>query len=221
MVIDAAGSARKGAEVPIACCEHAWAIGPDGVAYGTVHRFNDPSTMDLVAVSLAGVPDGFRPTTIDGNVSGPVFDAAGLIRVTVGSPSRARGEDPGLRWPASGASRLERPGDRGDERLVGRRSRLPRAADRRRGRDGIHRELGHTSRPTSSHSTRAADGSPAGRTTPTAGSRRPVPARPATRVAVDSGGPGDRTGQHPPPRPRSAERVLAAAASSLSGPTAA
>ena len=35
VVIDAAGTARKGAEVPIACCEQAWAIGPDGVAYGT------------------------------------------------------------------------------------------------------------------------------------------------------------------------------------------
>ena len=41
--------------------------------------------MDLVAVSLAGVPDGCPPT-IYGNVSRPVFDAAGLIRVTVGSP---------------------------------------------------------------------------------------------------------------------------------------
>ena len=87
VIIDAAGTARKGAEVPIACCEQAWAIGPDGVGYGTIRHFNDPATMDLVAVSLAGVPDGFLPPTIYGNVSRPVFDAAGLIRVTVGSPA--------------------------------------------------------------------------------------------------------------------------------------
>ncbi len=65
-----------------------WAIGPDGVAYGTERHFTFPvagTTSELTAVGPAGVPGGF-PVAIDGIASGPAFDAAGRIHLTVGSP---------------------------------------------------------------------------------------------------------------------------------------
>jgi hypothetical protein len=43
------------------------------------------TTSELEAVGPAGIPDGF-PVAIDGIASGPAFDAAGRIHVTVGSP---------------------------------------------------------------------------------------------------------------------------------------
>jgi hypothetical protein len=82
------GTVTTGTEVPFAreCCLDTWAIGPNGVAYGTTHVFSDvAATSELLAVGPTGAPAGF-PIAIDGNVSAPVFDAAGRIYLTVGSP---------------------------------------------------------------------------------------------------------------------------------------
>ncbi len=93
VTVAADGTVRSGAQVPFVedCCRDTWAVDPSGVAYGTVHHISDGSTAptsELAAVSFAGVPAGF-PVAIDGLASGPAFDAAGRIHVTVGSPLKA------------------------------------------------------------------------------------------------------------------------------------
>ncbi len=83
------GTISQGAQVPFPfdCCNDTWAIGPDGVAYGTNHQLAGPApTSELSAVSLAGLPSGF-PVKIDGVASGPSFDASGRIHLTIGSPA--------------------------------------------------------------------------------------------------------------------------------------
>lgn len=87
------GATQAGVQVPFTdeCCLDTWAVGPDGVAYGTVlHNSETParSTSELTAVGPAGVPGGF-PAAIDGIASKPAFDAAGRIHVTVGVPFQA------------------------------------------------------------------------------------------------------------------------------------
>jgi hypothetical protein len=86
------GTARDGANVAYGtdCCSDTWAIGPDGVAYGTVHHVADTAagtSSGLEALGPAGVPAGF-PVGIEGIASKPAFDAAGRIHVTVGTPFR-------------------------------------------------------------------------------------------------------------------------------------
>jgi hypothetical protein len=70
-----------------------WAIGPDGVAYGTFQAFADGSTPKeayakaksaLFAVGSAGIAAGF-PIGISGWASQPAFDGAGRVHLVVGS----------------------------------------------------------------------------------------------------------------------------------------
>jgi hypothetical protein len=92
--VDVNGAIRIGVRVPrvdTSCCGERWAVGPDGVAYGVVHRSSDASigpTSELLAVSVAGVPAGF-PVSIDGIASEPAFDVAGRIHVTVATVTAA------------------------------------------------------------------------------------------------------------------------------------
>jgi hypothetical protein len=88
VTVAADGTVRNGVKVPFtaACCLETWTVGPDGVAYGTVHEFGETTaTSELSAIAIDGVPSGF-PVAINGAASGPAFDAAGHIHVTVGSP---------------------------------------------------------------------------------------------------------------------------------------
>jgi len=97
VTVAADGTVRHGAKVPFVnvCCGDSWAVGPDGVAYGSNHQFGDspsaPKSSELLAVNFAGVPAGF-PIAIDGLASEPAFDQAGRIHVTVatevGGPAR-------------------------------------------------------------------------------------------------------------------------------------
>ena len=71
------------------CCIDTWVVGPEGVAYGTVHHFADTragARSELVAIGATGVPAGF-PVAIVGSASRPTLDAAGLIHMTVGTPN--------------------------------------------------------------------------------------------------------------------------------------
>jgi len=90
VTVAADGTVGAGAKVQYgaACCIDTWAVGPDGVAYGTIHHFADTlggATSELAAVGPGGVPAGF-PVAIDGLASEPAFDSAGWIHVTVGTP---------------------------------------------------------------------------------------------------------------------------------------
>jgi hypothetical protein len=90
--IAADGSVRGGARIAYGtgCCSDTWAVGPDGVVYGTVHYFTDTragARSELVAIGPAGVAAGF-PVAIDGSASEPVTDGAGRIHVTVGTPGQ-------------------------------------------------------------------------------------------------------------------------------------
>ena len=88
--IAADGATRSGTPVPgiEMWCGGTWAVGPDGVAYGSMHEVGDspaaPKSSVLVAVRFDGARAGF-PVKIDGIASGPAFDAAGRIVVTVSS----------------------------------------------------------------------------------------------------------------------------------------
>lgn len=84
--VAADGTSRRGAEVEFACCEHSWAIGPDGTGYGTTHRDWETSVKtDIEAFGAGGLLPGW-PITIDGNVSELAFDAQGRVYAVVGSP---------------------------------------------------------------------------------------------------------------------------------------
>lgn len=86
MTVAADGAVRNGTKVPfVICCDQRWAIGPDGVAYGSINQYGEdasaPKSSEFLAVSFAGASVGF-PIAIDGLASEPAFDAAGLIHVT-------------------------------------------------------------------------------------------------------------------------------------------
>ena len=86
MRVAADGAVRNGTKVPlVSCCDQRWAIGPDGVAYGSINQFGGapsaPKSAELLAVGFAGPSAGF-PIVIDGLASEPSFDAAGRIHVT-------------------------------------------------------------------------------------------------------------------------------------------
>ena len=89
------GSGARVARDETACCAERWAVGPDGVAYGTVQNYGDspeaPKSSELLAVGFAGARAGF-PIAIDGLASEPSFDAAGRIHITAndGPDRRAR-----------------------------------------------------------------------------------------------------------------------------------
>ena len=86
--VAADGTVRAGSKVPYGtnCCTNAFAVGPDGVAYGTTHQFGQsPSAAnlsELLAISFAGVRTGF-PVAIAGIASVPAFDAAGRLHLTI------------------------------------------------------------------------------------------------------------------------------------------
>jgi hypothetical protein len=88
MTVDSDGSIRNGTKVPMveSCCGQAWAIGPDGVAYGANHDWGDtpeaPKSSALLALDFDGPQAGF-PVRVDGMLSRPAFDDSGLIHVTV------------------------------------------------------------------------------------------------------------------------------------------
>ncbi len=107
MAVAADGVVRSGTSRPILdCCDGDWAIGPDGVAYGVIRRYDDhpfaPAwSSELRAMSFDGVPDGFpkhhdssaaERIMIDGIASRPAFDTSGTIRMVVareaGGPAR-------------------------------------------------------------------------------------------------------------------------------------
>lgn len=114
------GTVRGGAKVPYgtACCSDTWAVGPDGVAYGTIQHVADPpaeTTSELAAVSPEGVASGF-PVAIEGIASEPAFDAAGRIHVTVapvtdaapfGGPARTLVFDPDGRAGVGSSDELQ------------------------------------------------------------------------------------------------------------------
>ncbi len=86
-LVDAYGVAVFGPEVPFECCEHSWAVGPDGIGYGTTHRDWDTSVKtDVAAFGTDGLRAGW-PITIDGNVSELAFDGQGRVYSVVGSPN--------------------------------------------------------------------------------------------------------------------------------------
>lgn len=85
--VGADGSVRSGPDLQFDCCEHSWAIGPDGIGYGTTHRDWDTSVKtDIEAFGLDGLRIGW-PKTIDGNASDLAFDAQGRVYAIVGSPN--------------------------------------------------------------------------------------------------------------------------------------
>ena len=118
--IAASGATRSGTPVPGVehWCGSTWAVGPDGVAYGSMHHVGDspsaPKSSEILAVSFAGARAGF-PVEIDGIASRPAFGSAGRIFVTVSSFPRptshvvAYGRDGG----AAVASSTELPIDTG------------------------------------------------------------------------------------------------------------
>lgn len=86
--IAADGTRRTGVEVPFACCDSAWAIGPDGIAFGMTRRDWTSATStktDVMAFGLDGPLPGW-PVTIDGNASDLAFDAQGQAYSVVGAP---------------------------------------------------------------------------------------------------------------------------------------
>jgi hypothetical protein len=94
MSVAADGAIRNGTKVPfVNCCDQRWAIGPDGVAYGSINQYGKdasaPKSSKLVAVSFAGAGAGF-PIAIGGLASEPGFDAAGRIHVTGATEANGR-----------------------------------------------------------------------------------------------------------------------------------
>ena len=92
VTIAADGTLRTGAEVPMVetMGTDTWAIGPDGVAYGTesVGEWSDETTTGkeasrVVAIDATGPRAGW-PVAIDGVASGPAFAPDGRILVAVG-----------------------------------------------------------------------------------------------------------------------------------------
>jgi hypothetical protein len=92
--VNSDGVPHRGVRVAIAASTaQEWAIGPDGVAYGTFQAPFDVSSKaerataksTLFAVGSGGIAAGF-PVSITGWASQPAFDAAGRVHLVVGSP---------------------------------------------------------------------------------------------------------------------------------------
>ena len=176
-IVAADGTSRRGAEVSFECCEHSWAIGPDGIGYGTTHRDWDTSVKtDIQGFGTDGLRAGW-PITIDGNLLRPRIRRRGT-----------RLRRAGLAWCRAGAERWS-----GTGTAVRCRDRASRQSSRRtRGTAPAPTIRGHpssapmarrsssgpsTSDTAPTRSTRAATASPAGHTTPPWRSRRRASAR--------------------------------------------
>lgn len=87
--VAADASIRSGTKVPLVetCCGEQWAVGPDGIAYGTtiVSGFDEEvdELSQITALDRAGVRAGW-PVSFDGIASGPAFGPGGRTVVTVG-----------------------------------------------------------------------------------------------------------------------------------------
>jgi hypothetical protein len=91
VVIGADGTRHTGVQVPFTCCDSAWAISSDGIAYGTTHRdWASAASVktDVMGFGLDGPRAGW-PVTIDGNASELAFGPRGSVYMTVGSPNAA------------------------------------------------------------------------------------------------------------------------------------
>ena len=93
VAVAADGTASSGVKVPHGidwAGSNAWAVGPDGVAYGTIRHYPDAPaapTSELSAVSLQGVPAGW-PILLDDVASGPAFGGDGRVVLSVASSVR-------------------------------------------------------------------------------------------------------------------------------------
>jgi hypothetical protein len=91
--VAADASMRRGTKVPMVerCCGEHWAVGPDGIAYGTaiVSGFAEEADelSQITALDRAGVRAGW-PISFAGIASGPAFGQGGRTVVTVGSYAR-------------------------------------------------------------------------------------------------------------------------------------
>ncbi len=89
--IDVDGSVETGENIQFECCDLAWAVGTDYLAYGTRYRDWTSSTSvktDVTGFGLGGVRPG-SPTTIDGIGSDLAFDRdRGFAYLVVGSPNK-------------------------------------------------------------------------------------------------------------------------------------
>ncbi|OGO57432.1 MAG: hypothetical protein A2Z32_04185 [Chloroflexi bacterium RBG_16_69_14] len=115
MTIAANGAVRNGTPVRVDYDSiDRWVVGPDGVAYGSIHPFGEdfapPTSSELFAVSVAGIRVAF-PVAIDGLASGAAFDAAGLVHMAVNTPyeqhARTLVLDPDGRTAHGGSGDLE------------------------------------------------------------------------------------------------------------------
>lgn len=81
------GTMSAGARVPFdwRCC-HNWAVGPDGIAYGTE---SGEGSSSMVALDGSGIRTGW-PITLDDAISGASFRADGRIAVVLGSLSQSK-----------------------------------------------------------------------------------------------------------------------------------
>ncbi len=90
-VIDVDGSVETGEDIPFVCCDLAWAVGTDYLAYGTRYRDWTSATSvktDITGFGLGGARPG-SPTTIDGIGSELAFDVdRGFAYLVVGSPNK-------------------------------------------------------------------------------------------------------------------------------------
>ena len=80
------GTMSAGARVPfdMTCCRN-WAVGPDGIAYGTEPGQGSSS---MVALDGSGIRPGW-PITLDDQISGASFRSDGRIAVVLGSLVRS------------------------------------------------------------------------------------------------------------------------------------
>lgn len=104
VTVAADGTLSGGVRVPVVdpCCT--WAIGPDGVAYGTSivsgYDQESPEKSQITALDGSGTQAGW-PVTFDGLASGPAIRPDGRVVVTIGTlvagESRVVAFDPGAR----------------------------------------------------------------------------------------------------------------------------
>jgi hypothetical protein len=120
VTISADSALRKGVrgQMGVTCCGDAWAVGPDGIAYGV--GWPDDATSRITALDFAFGPPSGWPVSIDDVGSVPAFGPGGRIVVTVGNavrgPSRVSVLGPGGNAISSGAlpiATVERTGDVG------------------------------------------------------------------------------------------------------------
>jgi hypothetical protein len=91
LILRADGGVARGNEVSVGpCCESTWAVGPNGMAYGTFRRgfeYGASVKTDVVSFDLDGTRAGW-PVTVDGNTSELAFDRQGQAYLVVGWPNQ-------------------------------------------------------------------------------------------------------------------------------------